>query len=290
MSLDPQPRRNTGMLTFFRAAVGLLLVSLWCSNAAILFAQEVLPTPKILVISREYTKPGKDGPPHQSVETAYPRTLAAVKSPNHYLAAVSLSGPPRVLFFHGYDSYADWTQGSSGATTDPTLAATLARTTAADGDLLSSKDYTVWAKRDDLSLDPGFRVGTRVEVIIQYLVRPGHGQEFEDLVKLYTDGYKGVSGMHWGTYEEIYGPPGNAFLVIITHKSAAELDAEDDNDKKFVENLGPEGLKKLALLEASCLESKQTDLFSIDPKMSYPTDRMLEADPDFWKPSRTATR
>ncbi len=278
------------MFTFCRVAARLLLVSLSCSSTAILFAQDVLPTPKILVISREFTKPGKDGSPHQAVEGAYPRTLGASKSPNHYLAAVSLSGPPRVLFFHGYDSFAEWVQGSSGAATDPTVAATLARTTAADGDLLSSKDYTVWTKRDDLSLDPGFRVGSRVEVIIQYLVRPGHGQEFEDLVKLYTDGYKGVSGMHWGTYEETFGSPGNAFLVIITHKSAAELDAEDDNDKKFVENLGPEGLKKLALLEASCLESKQTDLFFIDPKMSYPTERMLRADPEFWKPSGTATR
>jgi hypothetical protein len=278
------------MLTFSRVAAGLVLVSLSCSNAAIVFAQDVLPTAKILVISREYTKPGKDGPPHQAVEGAYPRVLAAAKSPNHYFAAVSLSGPPRVFFFHGYNSYAEWAQGSSGAITDPTVASALARTTAADGDLLSSKDYTVWVKRDDLSLDPGFRVGTRVEVIIQYLVRPGHGEEFEELVKLYTDGYKGVSGMHWGTYEETYGSPGSAFLVIITHKSAAELDAEDDNDKKFVENLGPEGLKKLALLEASCLESKQTDLFFIDPKMSYPTERMLKADPEFWKPSQTATR
>ncbi len=278
------------MLTFCRVAARLLVVSLSCSSAAILFAQEVLPSPKILVISREYTKPGKDGAPHQAVEGAYPRTLAAAKSPNHYLAAVSLSGPPRVLFFHGYDSYAEWAKGSIGATTNPTIAASLARTTAADGDLLSSKDYTVWAKRDDLSLDPGFRVGARVEVVIQYLVRPGHGQEFEDLVKLYSDGYKGVSGMHWGTYEEIYGPPGNAFLVIITHKSAAELDVEDANDQKFVENLGPEGLKKLAHLEASCLESKQTDLFSIDPKMSYPTENMLKADPEFWKPSQAATR
>jgi hypothetical protein len=278
------------MLSFCRVAARPLLVSLLCSNAAILFAQDVLPSPKILVISREFTKPGKDGPPHQAVEGAYPRTLAAAKSPNHYFAAVSLSGPPRVFFFHGYGSFAEWVQGSSGATTDPTVAATLARTTAADGDLLSSKDYTVWTKRDDLSLDPGFRVGTRVEVIIQYLVRSGHGQEFEDLVKLYTDGYKGVSGMHWGTYEETFGSPGNAFLVIITHKSAAELDAEDANDKKFVENLGPEGLKKLALLEASCLESKQTDLFFIDPKMSYPTERMLKADPEFWNPSRIATR
>lgn len=271
------------MLSFYRIATRLLL-SLSFANAAVLFAQEVLPSAKILVISREYTKPGKDGPPHQTVEGAYPRALAAAKIPNHYFAAVSLSGPPRVLFFHGYGSYAEWASSRS-AITDPTVAATLAHTTAADGDLLSSKDYSVWMKRDDLSLDPGFRIGARVEVIIQYLVRPGHAQEFEDLVNLYTEGYKGVPGMHWGTYEETYGSPGNAFLVIITHKSAAELDAEEDNDKKFVEALGPERLRKLALLEASCLESKQADVFFIDPKMSYPTEQMRNADPEFWNPS-----
>ena len=148
----------------------------------------------------------------------------------------------------------------------------------------------MWAKRDDLSLNPGFRVGARVEVIIQYRVRPGHAEEFEDLVKLYTQGYQGVSGMHWGTYEEIYGSPGNTFLVIITHKAAAELDAEDENDKKFADALGADGLKKLAALEASCLESKQADLFFIDPKMSYPNEKMLKADPEFWKSSQPAPR
>jgi hypothetical protein len=35
---------------------------------------------------------------------------------------------------------------------------------------------------------------------------------------------------YWGTYEEMYASPGNASLVIITHESAAELDAEEDND------------------------------------------------------------
>jgi cellobiose-specific phosphotransferase system component IIB len=140
------------------------------------------------------------------------------------------------------------------------------------------------------TLNPGFRLGARVEVIIQYLVRPGHAQEFEDLVNLYTEGYKGVPGMHWGTYEETYGSPGNAFLVIVTHKSAAELDAEEDNDKKFAEALGQERLKKLALLEASCVESKQADVFFIDPQMRYPTKQMRKADPEFWNPWGTATR
>ncbi len=276
------------MLSFRRMAALPLVAALLCSGSTLLFAQDILPGAKLLVISREYTKPGKDGAPHQAVEGAYPKALAAGKVPNHYYAAVSLSGPPRVLFFHGYDSYAEWADQRQG--TDPALASTLARTTAADGDLLSSKDYSVWAKRDDLSLNPGFRVGARVEVIIQYRVRPGHAEEFEDLVKLYTQGYQGVSGMHWGTYEEIYGSPGNTFLVIITHKAAAELDAEDENDKKFADALGADGLKKLAALEASCLESKQADLFFIDPKMSYPNEKMLKADPEFWKSSQPAPR
>jgi hypothetical protein len=276
------------MLSFRRMAALPLLASLACSSSTLLLAQDILPSAKLLVISREYTKPGKDGAPHQAVEGAYPKALAAGKVPNHYYAAVSLSGPPRVLFFHGYDSYAEWADQRQG--TDPALASTLARTTAADGDLLSSKDYSVWAKRDDLSLNPGFRVGARVEVIIQYRVRPGHAEEFENLVKLYTQGYEGVAGMHWGTYEEIYGSPGNTFLVIITHKAAAELDAEDENDKKFADALGAEGLKKLAALEASCLESKQADLFFIDPKMSYPNEKMLKADPEFWKSLQPAAR
>jgi hypothetical protein len=276
------------MLTLRRMAAFPLVAALLCSGSTLLFAQDILPGSKLLVISREYTKPGKDGAPHQAVEGAYPKALAAGKVPNHYYAAVSLSGPPRVLFFHGYDSYAEWADQRPG--TDPALASTLAHTNAADGDLLSSKDYSVWAKRDDLSLNPGFRVGARVEVIIQYRVRPGHAEEFEDLVKLYTQGYQGVSGMHWGTYEEIYGSPGNTFLVIITHKAAAELDAEDENDKKFADALGADGLKKLAALEASCLESKQADLFFIDPKMSYPNEKMLKADPEFWKSSQPAPR
>jgi hypothetical protein len=276
------------MLSFRRMAALPLLAMLACSSSTLLFAQDILPSAKLLVISREYTKPGKDGAPHQAVEGAYPKALAAGKVPNHYYAAVSLSGPPRVLFFHGYDSYAEWADQRQG--TDPALASALARTTAADGDLLSSKDYSVWAKRDDLSLNPGFRVGARVEVIIEYRVRPGHAEEFEDLVKLYTQGYEGVSGMHWGTYEEIYGSPGNTFLVIITHKAPAELDAEDENDKKFADALGADGLKKLAALEASCLESKHADLFFIDPKMSYPNEKMLKADPEFWKSSQPAPR
>jgi hypothetical protein len=64
------------LLSFYRMVTRLLLIALSFGNAAVLFAQEVLPTAIILVTSREYTKPGKDGTPHQAVEAAYPRSLA----------------------------------------------------------------------------------------------------------------------------------------------------------------------------------------------------------------------
>jgi hypothetical protein len=272
---------------FHRSSALPLLISLSFGAPLALFAQDLLPTSKILVISREYTKPGKDGAPHQMVESAYPRALAAGKIPNHYYALVSLSGPPRALFFHGYSSFADMAAAQRSAITDSALSATIDRTNAADGDLLSSKDYSVWTKRDDLSLDPGFRVGARYQEVLQFVIRPGHYKEWEELVKLVVDGYKkGVPGAHFGTYEEAYGSPGGAFLVLITVKSAADLDAEEGQGKQFEEALGAEGMKKMAELEAACVESRQTNLFFIDPKMSYPPEAFVKADPDFWTPAK----
>jgi hypothetical protein len=45
-------------------------------------------------------------------------------------------------------------------------------------------------------------------------------------------------------------------------------------------------MKKLDELEAACVESRQTNLFVIDPKMSYPPEAWVKADPDFWMPAK----
>jgi hypothetical protein len=208
----------------------VVALALCCSGVPPIVAQDIRPAPKILVISREDGKRGGAAPSRRS---------------GHAIVATSASGTPRTLIFEGYDSWTQWEKARSSAT--------------------GSADETIWTRRDDLSLRPGFRPGSHAEVTIEYRLRPGHAEEFEELVKLYTEGYQAVPAIHWGTYEETYGAPGNVFLVIITHKDAAELDSEDANDAKFVEALGPERLKKLAELEASCLESKHADLYFLDP-------------------------
>jgi hypothetical protein len=264
-----------------------LLLSLITGAPLAVYAQQgaVLPTQKVLVITREVTKPGKDGTPHEKTEGAFVHALAAGKSDLHYYAATSLSGPPRALFFSAYPSFAAWQQVQKSVMSNATLSAALDRANTADGELLSETALSVWTSRDDLSLNPGFRVGARLMEIRVFHVRPGHGKEWDDLVKMVIEGYKkGVPDAHWGMYEEVYGMDGGEYIGITTLKSATEIDKGFGDDKKFADAMGEDGMKKLDELEAACVESRYSNLFMIDPKMSYPAEAMVNADPEFWKP------
>jgi hypothetical protein len=64
--------------------------------------------------------------------------------------------------------------------------------------------------------------------------------------------------------------------------SLAEDDASMNDDKKFEDAMGPAAMKRVADLTAACVDSVQTNLFSFNPKMSYPADDWIKADP-FWK-------
>jgi len=267
------------------AALPLILLKTFSAPFAVL-AQEngILPTSKILYISREFTKPGKDGTPHQTAEAGYLRAEAASKVSQHYLAAVALSGPSRAIFMYSYPSFAAMEAQHLKQESDTTLTAATDRASAVDGELLSETDSSIWMLRDELSLNPGFRAGAKLEEVTQFSVRPGHGSEWDKLVKLVIEGYKkGVPDGHWAMYQEAYGAPGGRYLLLTTVKSAADLDAEFASNKQFVEAMGEDGMKKLEELEAACVEARQDNLFVFDPKMSYPPEAIMKADPDFWK-------
>jgi hypothetical protein len=267
-------------------ALPLLLLGFVSGATLTVSAQDksIISSPKVLVITREFTKPGKDGAPHQKTEGVFVHAMAQYKATDHYYAVTSLSGPSRALFLSSYPSFAALEAERKSVDSNAPLAAALDSANIADGDLLSSTESSMWVQREDLSLNPGFRVGSRIEEITQFRIKPGHFKEWEELVKLVLEGYKkGIPDAHWGAYEEAYGSPGGGFLIIVTMKSAAEIDANFAAGKKFEEEMGEDGMKKMAQLEASCVQSEQTNLFRIDPKMSYPADEMVQADPSFWK-------
>jgi hypothetical protein len=95
---------------------------------------------------------------------------------------------------------------------------------------------------------------------------------------------KGVPGSHWGVFEEIYGGEGGTFLVLVSHKTLAEVDKGFASDKDFAAAMGEDGMKKLDELFAASVASTTQQLFAFSPEMSYPSDEFIKSDPDYWKP------
>ncbi len=267
----------------------MLSSSLLLAGTCILAAQEkpagMSSPPKVLVIYREFVKPGKSGSVHEKAESAFVQAYTRAKSPSHYFAVDSMSGKPRSLFLYGYDSFDAWEKAGQASDKDATFSAANDRAAIADGDVLSDADSSVMVYREDQSLHANVDIPhMRYFEISLYHVRPGHGKEWDDLVKLVMAAYEKVPDTHWAMYEVMFGQQGHTYVVFSPRKSGAEIDEAFGKEKKFVEAMGEDGMKKLSELEASAVDSAQTNLFKFNPKMSYPPDAWVQADPEFWKP------
>ncbi len=245
--------------------------------------------PKVLVITREYTKPGKSGTQHEKTESLFVQAVARAKWPTHYLAVESLSGKSRALFLTGYDSFEAWEKDTLATQKDATLSAALDRAWAADGELLSETDGGAFVFREEYSLRPEVDIAhMRYFEISRFQVKQGHDKDWDEIVKLVTAAYKKIPDAHWATYLAVYGSPDTTYIVFNPMKSAAEIDRNFAANKEFEAAMGEAGMKQFAELSAAAIESSQTNLFAFNPRMSYPADEWVKADPEFWKPKAAA--
>jgi hypothetical protein len=240
--------------------------------------------PKVLTATREYTKPGKTSTQHEKTESAFVQAAMRANWPTHYLAVESLSGKARALFFTGYDSFEAWGKDLLATEKNTTLSAALDRAYAADGDLLSEYDASVLVFREEYSLHPEVDIGhTRFFEISGWQVKQGHDKDWDEIVKLVKTAYARIPDAHWAAYQAVYGFPDTTYIIFNPIKSLAEVDKNFAANKEFEEALGEAGMKKLSELTAAAIESSQTNLFAINPRMSYPADEWVKADPEFWK-------
>ncbi|MBS1821390.1 MAG: hypothetical protein JST61_05375 [Acidobacteria bacterium] len=271
-----------------------LAFSLFLTTAVTpLAAQQTTPPPKVLVIAREFLKPGKSPSQHQKTEGAYVSAMTAAKWPVHYFAMDAMTGAPRTLFFTPYDSFEAWEKDADATDKNTALTTALDRAYVADGELLSSYDSGAFAFRDDLSLRAPVDIPhMRFFEISQFVVRPGHVKDFEDLAKMYIATYEKISPeAHWAVFESMYGANnGGVFLVMTPMKSLSETDRGLTESRQFVAALGEDGMKKLTELTAASIASSQTNVFRINPRMSYPFESWVQANPSFWKPKPAAAK
>jgi len=245
--------------------------------------------PKILTITREFLKPGKAGATHEKYESAFVKAFTAAKWKTTYLAVDSLSGKPRSLFFTGYDSFDAWEKDAKATEKAAAFSSALDRASVADGELLSELDSNVFAYREDYSLRAGVDIPhMRYFEISIYRTRPGHEKDWDAIVKMVTAAYDKIPNAHWATYQGVYGSSGNNYLVITPLKAASEIDEAFAQGKQFEAAMGEDGMKKLAELSAATIESSESNLFAFNPRNSYPSEKWIKADPDFWKPKKAS--
>ncbi|HXP70632.1 MAG TPA: hypothetical protein VOA88_15225 [Candidatus Dormibacteraeota bacterium] len=270
-----------------RFLLGLSLVLACCCITAAQEKSQANSIPKVLQITREYTKPGRAGNVHEAAESAFVQAAARAKWPTHYLAMTSLSGKQRALFLTSYASLEAWEKDTAAVAKNPTLSAALDAASVADGEQLDSIDQGVFVFNEEMSLRPVADLSQmRFMELSIYRVRPGHEREWSEAVKMVKAAYeKGVPGSHWGVFNQVYGGEGGSYLVLTSRKTLAEVDhGFQVEDKQFEAAIGADGMKKLDELIAASVESSLHQLFAFNPHMSYVADEWIKADPDFWKP------
>ena len=267
----------------------LLRVSILCLVPCIAHAQA---PPKVLLIQREYVKPGRAGETHEKAEAVFVQAMAKAKWPVNYVALNSLSGKSRALFFTFYPSFEAWEKDVAAVGKNAALSASLEKAAGADGELLDSSDQGLFVYEEDFSLRPKYQDPKRRALeISSYHVRPGHYGEWAELVKLVRGAYeKNVPDAHWACYRLQYGGEGGTYLILTGLRSASEIDAGFEQGKQFETALGEHGLRRLEELEAAAVDSSEHQLFVYNPKMSYPSDDLIKGDPDFWQPPKTETK
>jgi hypothetical protein len=252
-------------------------------------AQETPSMPKVLQVTREFVKPGKSGAVHDRSESAFVQAMTRAKWPTHYVAFNSLSGKVRALYITAYPSFEAWQKDMDATDKDATLSAQLERAEVADGELLNSMDEAVLYYDEDLSYRPTPDLANiRFMEITDIHIRPGHGKDFSDLVKMVIDGHKKAGdNANWATYELSYGG-GDEYIIFSADKSLADIDEGFADSKKFRDAMGDEGMAKLISLEQSITTGVDSELFAINPKQSYPPPSWVEENPGFWKPKPAA--
>jgi len=270
----------------------VLGMSLALAGASLASAQDAATPslPKIMQITREWIKPGKSGQLHDKSESAFVAAMAKAKFPAHYVALNSMSGKSRAIYLTPYDSFAAWEKDNKAGDANAVLSAELEHASVSDGDLLDSLDQAVLTSVEEMSFHPRADLSkARYLEISTYRVKPGHGSEWREILKIVKDTYaKTGTSFHWGMFELLYGGDGDTYLVLSSKESMTEIDARFEDEKKFGAILGEDGMKNFEALIASAIDSASHQLFAVNPRQSYVDEAWIKADPNFWKPKKAA--
>ena len=271
----------------------LLVLALLVLPATVPAQTPAMPPNNVLSIYRESVKAGK-GPGHNAHETAWARALTAAKSPSHFIAMASLTGPNEIWYVSIFPTWADYQKNTEAIEANAAATAIGDRFTGGEAELLADARGMTLRPRAELGYGPPADLPhMRFISVTRISVRPGHTMEFEDARKMVKAAHEAAHlSDSYSIWEASSGAPGGTFYLFVARKSLAELDeAATIHGAEYMAALGgDEGQKKLAALQSSAVVSQQTDHFAFTPSQSLPLEAWITTDPGFWKPKAPAMK
>jgi hypothetical protein len=252
-------------------------------------SQATVSAPKYMEITVEYTKPGKGGLAHDKTEGAFVQAMTKAKFPIHYVAFNSMSGQARAIYVSHFDSFDEW-QKANKVFEQPAAMTEFERLNVADGELLEGTKQLIFSYVPDMSYHsktPNAHIRYLEARIIH--VHPGHGKEFDELVKMWMAAAdKAGSSDHWGAYRMEYGDQLGSYVFLTGDDSMAAIDQSYAEEPKFTAALSDEDRKKMRELRAAAIDTDRFELYSVNPAQSYVGEEWIKADSAFWKPKPAA--
>ena len=266
----------------------LTALALLCAGAAPVVAQTPgLPTsqPSLITIVREEVKVGRAAE-HARIEAGWPAAYERAKSPDYYLAMVSMTGASEAWYISPYASHAAIGESMKRESADPVLTAELARLARADGEVLNALRTIHAMARPDLSMGAYPDLARqRFWEITTFRVRPGHEQEFDAAAKAYiAAAQRSAPVTSFRVYEIIAGGLTPTYLIFGSITAYAQFDDMMANGMKTMQGATAEERAALQKFSTDGMLNAETNRFRLDPQQSYVSRETRATDPAFWGP------
>jgi hypothetical protein len=244
------------------------------------------PPPPLLQRFREAVRVGK-GDAHEANERAWAVAYANSKLPIYSVAMTAMTGPNDAWWMSAWSSFKEYDDANVAMAKNKELTAAISQYSAKDAEYVSDAVGSMWALRPDLSYrDTVDWSAMRAYEMITVRARPGHSDDLKRIAERLAATHKAAgTSAHWAMYQGMLGVPDGTYLVIVPHKSVADIDVGMKEDALFAKALGEAGGKELEKLSSDGVISVETNLFAVNAKMSYVSKEWRVADADFWKGS-----
>ena len=233
-------------------------------------------TPQVLLLHRIDLSAGKVAD-YVSIESEIANIYRDAPVPVYWVALQSVSGPPHILYFDGYDTFAQIEAAGDAISKAVQSRSDLARLQSDLSQLMQTSQAVFSLRREDLSyrLDRFDIVKFRYVRVTVIQLRSGFEQEFADAARAIRKPYEAVgSETPWAIFQVQMGMPTPTFVVVQLLTSLKEFDDAIEARKFDRESPFDFGKSKPSLLPKDAIASLESNLYSVNLKISnIPSDK-----------------